>query len=227
MKRTLIPLLSLLLFMSTSCQSKAQNTEEEKSKPTVYTLETSMGNIQVKLYDNTPLHKAHFEKMVNEHTYDSVLFHRVINKFMIQTGDPETKPGDKSMKENPDDLYGLVPAEFRAENFHKKGALAAARMADQVNPEKMSSSTQFYLVQGRVYDEQELQMMEMYYGKSFSPQQREIYKTIGGTPFLDGDYTVYGEIISGLDIVDKIAATPTRPGDRPIEDIYLIRVTKN
>ncbi|MDR0541487.1 MAG: peptidylprolyl isomerase [Dysgonamonadaceae bacterium] len=200
--------------MATSCQSNAQT----------YTIETSLGNIQVKLYDNTSLHKANFEKSVAEQVYDSILFHRIIEGFMIQTGDPATKPGANRATTTEGET---IPAEFVPENFHKKGALAAARMGDPVNPEKRSSPTQFYIVQGRPFSEEELNFMESYHGKSWTPEQKEIYKTLGGAPFLDQDYTVFGEVVDGLDIVDKIAALPTDSRDFPLSDIRIIKITKD
>jgi peptidyl-prolyl cis-trans isomerase B (cyclophilin B) len=205
----------LNFFMFTSCQANAQT----------YTIETTLGNIKIKLYDSTPLHKANFEKLVDEQIYDGVLFHRVIQSFMIQGGDLHTKSfaGEKAKSlEN-----ATVPAEFVPENFHKKGALAAARTGDHVNPEKRSSATQFYIVQGKAYTENELTAMEDYSDHSWTEEQKATYKTLGGTPFLDQEYTVFGEVVEGLDVVDKIAAVPTIPGDRPAQDVRIIRVVKD
>ncbi|MDR3341082.1 MAG: peptidylprolyl isomerase [Candidatus Symbiothrix sp.] len=217
--RTLV-FTSLLLFafMSVSCQQKGET----------YTIETSLGNIKVKLYDNTPLHKENFEKLVSEHFYDGVLFHRIIQDFMIQTGNGATKnakAGRGSAEvEGPD--Y-TVPAEFVPEYFHKKGALAAARTGDAVNPEKRSSSCQFYIVQGHTYTDTELDRMEEQTQIKYSDFQRGVYKTMGGTPFLDQAYTVFGEVVQGLDIVDKIAAVPTGVGDWPQADVRILRIVKN
>lgn len=201
-------IIAILALMSTSCKQKAS----------LYTIETSMGNIQVALYDNTPLHKANFEKFVQDGTYNGTIFHRVIKDFMIQGGDP--------LRKDPSFVEKTIPAEFVPGNYHKKGALAAARMGDQVNPEKRSS-VQFYIVQGKVYSENELKDLEEYAGKSWTPEQRATYKTVGGTPFLDQEYTVFGEVVKGLDLVDKIAATPTGPGDQPRNDVEIIRIVKN
>ncbi|MDR1610046.1 MAG: peptidylprolyl isomerase [Candidatus Symbiothrix sp.] len=204
--------------MSTSCQPKAQT----------YTIETSLGNIKVKLFENTPLHKQNFEKLVAEQFYDSVLFHRIIPQFMIQTGNGATKTA--RVGERPadgGDLGYTVPAEFVPENFHKKGALAAARIGDQVNPEKRSSCSQFYIVQGRTFSDEELDAIENQMHLTFSEFQRGVYKTMGGTPFLDQNYTVFGEVTEGLDVVDKIASVPTGPGDSPLADIRIIRITKD
>jgi peptidyl-prolyl cis-trans isomerase B (cyclophilin B) len=189
-------------------------------KSQTYTIETALGSIEIKLYDNTPLHKANFEKLVENQVYDGVLFHRIIQNFMIQGGDPATKGSDYVEGET-------IPAEFVPENFHKKGALAAARTGDMVNPEKRSSPTQFYIVQGKTYTDDELKYFEEYGGKSWTAEQKEIYKTVGGTPFLDQDYTVFGEVVNGLDVLDKIAAVPTLPNDRPVENISIIKVVKN
>ena len=203
------------IFMTTSCQSNSQT----------YTIETNLGNIQVKLYDQTPLHKENFEKLVAGKLYDGVLFHRIIDGFMIQTGNPATRVTvDENAAEI--DLDYTVPAEFVLEYFHKKGALAAARTGDAVNPEKRSSSSQFYIVQGRTYGETELDQMEEQFQSRFSEFQRGMYKTVGGTPFLDRNYTVFGEVIKGLEVVDAIASIPTGPGDFPEKDIRILRIVK-
>jgi len=205
-----------LLLMTISCQPNVQT----------YTIETNLGDIQVKLYDKTPLHKENFEKLVAEQFYDSVLFHRIIAGFMIQTGDPETKP-----VANEDSLIGklnyTVPAEFIPEYFHKKGALAAARFGDAVNPEKRSSSSQFYIVQGRTFTNEELDRIEENLHIRFSEFQRGIYRTIGGSPFLDQNYTVFGEVVKGMEVVDAIASVPTGPGDVPVKDVRILRIAKD
>jgi peptidyl-prolyl cis-trans isomerase B (cyclophilin B) len=204
--------------MSISCQSQTQT----------YTIETNLGNIRIKLYDNTPLHKANFEKLVDEQLYDSVLFHRIIQGFMIQTGNPETRTvNNRAGLTDNDSVNYTVPAEFVPENFHKKGAIAAARTGDAVNPEKRSSSSQFYIVQGRAYQDNELDVIEERLQFKFSEAQREIYKTTGGTPFLDQNYTVFGEVVEGLDVVDKIAALPTGAGDWPQVDIRILQIVKD
>jgi len=205
-----------LLLMTISCQSNAQT----------YTIETNLGNIQVKLYDKTPLHRENFEKLIAEQFYDSVLFHRIIPGFMIQTGNPATRPvSNKDSLIN--ELKYTVPAEFVPEYFHKKGALAAARVGDAVNPEKRSSSSQFYIVQGRTFTDEELDQIEENLHIQFSEFQRGIYKTIGGTPFLDQNYTVFGEVIKGMEVVDAIASVPTGPGDVPVKDVRILRIVKD
>jgi len=205
------------LFIMTSCQSSAQST---------YTIETNLGKIQVKLYDQTPLHKENFEKLVDAKLYDNVLFHRIIQGFMIQTGDPATKP-DFDGSTSGIDLNYTVPAEFVPEYYHKKGALAAARIGDHVNPEKRSSSSQFYIVQGRKFDNEELYDIEAQSDIKFSESQREVYKAIGGTPFLDQNYTVFGEVVKGIEVVDAIAAVPTGARDFPEVEVRILRIVKD
>lgn len=176
-------------------------------------IKTTLGDITVMLYDDTPLHRDNFIKLVNEGWYNGSPFHRVIKNFMIQGGqnaDGSVDPGYR------------IPAEIKPNHFHKKGALAAARQADQVNPQKMSSGSQFYIVQGQVMNETQLNMFESRYGKVFNAKQRQAYQTIGGTPHLDGDYTVFGEVTEGLDIVDKIAAVKTGYMDVPVEPVTII-----
>lgn len=182
---------------------------------------TDSGIIIVRLYDKTPLHRDNFIKLVKEHFYDSLLFHRVIQSFMIQGGDPDSKHAQPGQQLGSGDVGYTIPAEFDTTLFHKKGALAAARQGDQVNPLKASSGCQFYIVQGKKWTDQDLDMMSMQSGIKFSPGKRAIYKTIGGTPFLDMNYTVFGEVESGLDVVDKIASVPKAPGDRPIGDVHM------
>lgn len=140
---------------------------------------------------------------------------------MIQGGDPKSRHAAPGQMLGDGSLDYTIPAEFRPELFHKKGALAAARMGDAVNPQKASSSCQFYLVQGNVQTEASLQMMEQRYGKTFTEEQKKVYSTLGGTPFLDGDYTVFGEVVEGIEVIDKIAAVRTARGDRPMEDVRM------
>lgn len=201
--------------MSASCQPKAQT----------FTIETTLGNIRVKLFENTPLHKENFEKLVAEQFYDSVLFHRIIPQFMIQTGNGATKLGKNPSGDG--DLGYTIPAEFVPGNFHKKGALAAARTGDQVNPEKRSSCSQFYIVQGRTFSDEELNGIENQMHLTYSETQRDVYKTLGGAPFLDGNYTVFGEVTEGLEVVDKIASVPTGRGDFPLADVRILRIIKH
>jgi len=189
---------------------------QAQQKETTVVIETSMGTIKAILYNDTPLHRDNFIKLVNEGWYNGSPFHRVIKNFMIQGGqnaDGRMDPGYK------------VPAEFRENHFHKKGALCAARQGDQVNPQKASSGSQFYIVQGEVFDERKLSFYEERLGKIFSAKQRQAYMTVGGTPHLDGDYTVFGEVIEGLDIVDKIAGVKTGYMDVPVEPVTINKIT--
>ena len=188
-------------------------------------IQTTLGDIVVRLYDETPIHRDNFVKLVQEGYFDGTLFHRVIKDFMIQGGDPDSKgaPAGKMLGVGGPDY--TLQAEIVDGLFHKRGALAAARQPDQVNPKKASSGSQFYIVQGKVYDEKTLDMFENRMGKVFSAKQRQAYQTVGGTPHLDGDYTVFGEVTEGLDIVDKIAAVKTGAMDVPVEPVTIISVT--
>lgn len=182
-------------------------------------ISTEFGDIVIMLYDETPLHRDNFLKLASQGFYDGTLFHRVIQGFMIQGGDPESRDAGPEQRIGSGGPGYNVPAEIIPGLFHKKGAVAAARQGDQVNPERNSSGSQFYIVQGRVYTSQELDMMEQQTGKAFTPEQRQAYTTVGGTPHLDDAYSVFGEVLQGLDVVEKIAATPKGPGDRPQQNI--------
>lgn len=179
---------------------------------------TDMGDMVVKLYNKTPQHRDNFIKLVESHFYDSLSFHRVIQGFMIQGGDPNSKIAVAGMQLGMGDIGYLVPAEFDSTLYHKKGALAAAR---NNNPQKSSSGCQFYIVQGRKYSDEELNMMEINMGIKFSAQKRMTYKMLGGTPQLDMAYTVFGEVESGLEVVDKIAMVPKDGNNRPYTDIRM------
>ena len=242
-------------------------------KETKVVFETTLGNIVVKLYNETPKHRDNFLKVVNDSVYNGVLFHRVIKDFMIQTGDPSSKTAEAGQQLGSGDLGYTVEAEFvYPQYFHKKGALAAARTGDAVNPERRSSASQFYIVTGKSYSPQQVEMMEQRMGDQkkedifsglvrervdsirnmqaagdslgleelqnelialteaeyaknplkFTPAQVEAYTTVGGTPHLDGQYTVFGEVVEGIDVVDKIQNMPTGPADRPVEDVRII-----
>lgn len=185
-------------------------------------LKTSMGDITIALYDETPLHKENFIKLVNDKYYDGVLFHRIIQNFMIQTGDPESKNAKAcQMLGNGGPGY-TIPAEFVPECYHKRGAVAAARMGDNVNPKKESSGSQFYIVDGQIFNTSMLNRVIQMTNKTFSQEQINAYTSIGGAPHLDGDYTVFGEVISGMEVVDKIAAQAKDGRDRPVQDIKII-----
>lgn len=214
----------LLVFLSFFfCVFAQKSDKQKKDNEKVYyvKIETSMGDMVVKLYNETPNHRDNFIKLVEDGTYNDLLFHRVISKFMIQGGDPNSRNAKPGQMLGDGGLQYTIPAEFNPALYHKKGALAAARQSDQVNPKKESSSCQFYIVQGEVWTADRLKMVEQRMGKSFTPEQVEAYATIGGTPFLDGDYTVFGEVVEGLEVIDKIAAVQCGPMDRPVEDVKM------
>ncbi len=200
---------------------------EDEKKVDMVVLSTKFGDMTLMLYDDTPIHKENFLKLVNEGFYNDLLFHRVISGFMVQGGDPKSKDAKpKAMLGRGGPGY-TIPAEIYPNHIHKKGALAAARQGDAVNPQRESSGSQFYIVQGNPVPAQNLSNIESSRKKSepgfngYSEEQKEIYETIGGTPHLDGSYTVFGEVISGLDIVDSIAAQKTSRSNRPLEDIEM------
>ncbi len=202
--KKIILILSILL----SIQIMAQNEKE-----TIVVIHTPHGDITAKLYNETPQHRDNFIKLVNEGWYEGSPFHRVINKFMIQGGqnaDGRQDPG-----------Y-TVEAEFRPELYHKKGVLAAARQPDQINPKKASSGCQFYIVQGELVNDAYLNRVTAQTGHKFSEEQIKVYKTIGGTPHLDGAYTVFGEVLTGFDVIDKIAAVEvSQPGYVPVKPVNM------
>jgi peptidylprolyl isomerase len=287
MKKSLLGILifSLVLtacFKASKSTSEEQNSEvrnkKQKAKPegSMVLINTKLGDIKVKLYDETPIHRDNFLKLVSEGFYDSLVFHRVIKNFMIQGGDPESKNAGASVVLGNGGPGYTLQAEFNPKLYHKKGALAAARQGDNLNPLKKSSGSQFYIVQGQTFTAEQLNGMEQkltqqkkqmvfmdYVNRpensdfkaklealykerkmneigeleanetalqeeykniqpfKFTDEQREIYTNIGGAPHLDGEYTVFGEVIEGLDIIDKIGGTKTGPNDRPQEDIIM------
>lgn len=191
-------------------------------------METSAGTMTIELSDLTPMHRDNFIKLAEEGYLEGTLFHRVIKGFMIQAGDPDSKdapPGKRLGSGGP--AYN-VDAEFRQELAHIKGALAAARQGDAANPQKRSSGSQFYIVHGRPVDENTIDRTESQKGIIYTPEVKKAYLELGGAPFLDQEYTVFGQVIDGLDIIDNIAATVTDPADRPKEDIIIkkLRVIK-
>jgi cyclophilin family peptidyl-prolyl cis-trans isomerase len=181
-------------------------------------ISTSMGEIVVKLSDKTPLHRDNFVKLVNSHFYDSLLFHRIIAGFMIQGGDPTSKNAEPGILLGNGAAGYTIPAEFDSTLYHKKGALAAAR---DNNPQKASSGCQFYIVQGRKYSNSELDVIEMQKGVYFSPAKRMTYTMNGGTPNLDMNYTVFGEVESGIEVVDEIAQSAKDGNNRPLTNISM------
>ncbi|MEC7753004.1 MULTISPECIES: peptidylprolyl isomerase [Roseivirga] len=273
-----------VFLLTMACDSSGEKSGSETTKAAdlsgndyLVTIKTNFGEMKAVLYDKTPKHKENFIKLAQEKFYDSLLFHRVIQGFMIQCGDPESKNAAPDQNLGSGGPGYTIPAEFVPQFFHKKGALSAARQPDFVNPEKASSGSQFFVVQGQVLDDASLgqfsgpnlqaigsaaqylrsalpdhdlnreyqqayeqggdaelkkkllatiDQLEEATGRKLnrpemSEEQKRAYKTIGGTPFLDGDYTVFGEVISGLDIIDSIAGVQTKPGDRPVEDVRM------
>jgi cyclophilin family peptidyl-prolyl cis-trans isomerase len=197
-----VTLISFILLFFITMELDAQ-------KQTKVLIQTGMGDITIALYNDTPKHRDNFVKLAKEGFYNGSIFHRVIKGFMIQGGGA---PAGKA------ETTYLIPAEILPNHFHKKGALAAARTN---NPKKESSGSQFYIVQGQKYTAEQLDQFEAQRGKKFTAEQRTAYTTVGGTPHLDGEYTVYGEVLAGLDVVDKIAAVSTAPGDKPLQDVKM------
>ena len=214
MNRSFFALLLGFALLFSACNS---------DKRTKVVIETEYGNMTAVLYDETPQHRDNFVKLANEGFYDDLLFHRIIKGFMIQGGDPDSKgaaPGQRLGMGGPG--Y-TVPAEFVDQHIHLKGALSAARTGGPGNPEKKSSGSQFYIVQGNPVQEDMLN--GSFASKNYTDEQKQAYQEVGGTPQLDRDYTVFGMVIEGLDVIDKIAAVQTAPGDRPVEDVKMkIRV---
>lgn len=278
MKKNTILLLIILAGGLMACQSgNKKQTNMDQNKETLLKIETSMGDITVKLYNETPRHRDNFIKLAEEGTYEGTLFHRVIKDFMIQAGDPESKNAPKGKMLGSGDVGYTLPAEFvYPKYFHKKGVLSAARQGDNVNPEKASSGCQFYIVTGRVYSDSTLLSMEQKLNENklatvfnalaqkhmkdiykmrkandeeglydlqeklyaqaeaevakqpqfhFTPEQVKAYTTVGGTPHLDNEYTVFGEVVEGMDVVDKIQQVKTDRSDRPQEDVKIIKVS--
>ncbi|HNL06740.1 MAG TPA: peptidylprolyl isomerase [Chitinophagales bacterium] len=192
-----------------------------KNNQKTATITTDYGTITVKLYNETPQHRDNFLKLANEGFYNGTLFHRVISEFMIQGGDPDSKNATPEQMLGQGEPGYTIPAELVPKLYHKRGALCAARKGDQINPEKQSSGSQFYIVQGKKWTDIELQQIEAMTGTKFGEVEKKTYKEIGGTPMLDGKYTVFGEVISGMEVVDKIAEQPTGPADRPLQDVKM------
>ena len=226
MRKIFILISFITLAMSVAAQK--DSTIKKKDRKRDVLLETSMGDIIIRLSDSTPLHRDNFLKLVKVGFYDSLLFHRVMKGFMIQGGDPNSKNAPAGQQLGNGGPSYTVPAEIRTTLFHKKGVIAAARMEDNVNPQKASNGSQFYLAQGKVFTDEELDAMETNRlgGRKIPVEHREVYKTIGGIPHLDQNYTVYGEVINGLDVVDKIAGVQTSTGldrNRPLTNVMIIK----
>jgi len=220
-----------VIMVATSCNPKLANGLRKKDRTKDVEMITTMGTLILRLSDSTPLHRDNFLLLVKKGYYDSLLFHRVIRGFMIQSGDPDSKEGHpgKPLSQGGSGGPGYtIPAEFRPTLFHKKGVLAAARTGDDVNPTRASSGSQFYIVQGKVFTAAGLDSLETgrLKGRKIPPEQRAVYETLGGAPHLDQHYTVFGEVIGGLETVDSIAASPTSgpPSDRPLKDVRILKM---
>lgn len=276
MKKISLIVLTIMFGGLMACQTGTKR-GGNMDNGTLLKIETTLGDIEVKLYDETPKHRDNFIKLAEKGTYDGTLFHRVIKDFMIQAGDPESKNAPKGKMLGTGDVGYTVPAEFvYPKRFHKKGALSAARQGDNVNPMKESSGCQFYIVTGKVFKDSTLLSMETQMNENkvnvlfnalaqkhmkeihklqkandedalydlqekllaeaeveaakqpefhYTPEQIEAYTTVGGTPHLDGEYTVFGEVVEGMDVVDKIQQMKTDRGDRPQEDVKILKVT--
>lgn len=222
-RRLLVVLAGLLILTGAT----RPPTAEDAPRPRVE-IRTELGTMVVELYNETPQHRDNFLKLVREGKFDSLLWHRVIPAFMIQGGDPDSKGAAAGMPLGQGSLGYTVPAEFNTAFVHTKGALSAARTSDDVNPEKASSASQFYVVQGKSWQPSELQMLLDRKNRgatpprySFTPEQVAQYAKMGGAPHLDGEYTVFGRVVEGLDVIDKIAAVPCDQRDRPLNDIRM------
>ena len=189
---------------------------------TMVLIDTDMGKIKVRLFDDTPQHRDNFIKLVNEHRYDGLLFHRVIKQFMIQAGDINSKGAPIDQHLGDGDLGYTVPAEIvYPKYFHKRGMLCAARTDDAENPERASSASQFYIVTGKFFTSMELDKMEKTDNRVFTPEEREAYMLEGGAPHLDNKYTIFGEVVDGMKVVDKIQFVETNEEDRPLKNIAI------
>ena len=275
MKTNNLFIIAVITVLLAACGAGSKKSTDME-KRTQVKIETTMGDIVVELYNETPKHRDNFIKLAKEGVYDSTLFHRVIRQFMIQAGDPESKTANDTAQLGGGDVGYTVPAEFVPKFFHKKGALAAARMGDDVNPERASSGCQFYIVTGRKFRESQLldmagqknnarmdtlfnqlarkHMKEIFKLRKagddnalmelqdkleaeayalykeeepfmFTPEQLSAYSTIGGAPHLDGAYTVFGQVLEGMDTVEKIEGTKTGRADRPVENIRILKMS--
>ena len=206
----------LLIGILSSFHLQAQEVE------TLVLIDTDMGKIKVKLFNDTPQHRDNFIKNVKEHRYDGLLFHRVIKQFMVQGGDISSKDAPIEQHLGDGDPGYTIPAEIvYPKYFHKRGMLCAARTSDDENPERASSGTQFYIVTGKFYTEMELDKMEKAENRTFTPEERQAYMLEGGAPNLDNKYTVFGEVIKGMKVVDKIQFVETNEDDRPLKNIKI------
>jgi peptidyl-prolyl cis-trans isomerase B (cyclophilin B) len=218
-------LLTALILISSCNPRIAEGVRKNDLKKDVLIV-TSRGDMIIRLSDSTPLHRNNFLKLVAQGYYDSVLFHRVIKRFMIQAGDPDSRHAAPAVELGEGGPGYTIPAEFNPALFHHRGVLAAARESDDVNPKKASSGSQFYIVQGRRFTDAGLDSVEKYRlkGRKIPAYQREVYKTLGGSPHLDMNYTIFGELIKGQDVLDSIASAATDANNRPRTDIRIIKM---
>lgn len=216
--------LSIIMASLAACNPRLANGLRKNDLKRDVELVTTKGTIVLRLSDSTPLHRDNFLKLVKQKFYDSILFHRVIKAFMVQAGDPTTKQAGSTQQPGSGGPGYTIPAEFRPTLFHKKGVLAAARTGDDVNPQRASSGSQFYIVQGRVFTDAGLDSVETFRlkGRKLPLEHRAVYKTLGGAPHLDQNYTIFGEVVKGLAVVDSIASTPVA-GSKPVPDVKIIR----
>jgi cyclophilin family peptidyl-prolyl cis-trans isomerase len=219
---------SIALLLLAGCHPKIANGLRRNDLKKDVEMETDKGTMIIRLSDLTPRHRDNFLLLVKKHYYDSILFHRVINHFMIQAGDPKSKQAKTGALRGEGGPGYTVPAEFNAVLFHKKGVIAAAREGDESNPLKASSGSQFYIVEGKIFTDAGLDSVETFRlkGRKLPVAHRAVYKTLGGAPHLDSNYTVFGEVIKGLATIDSIATVATsgrQGGDRPLRDVRIIK----
>ncbi len=216
--KILFYLISLAFFISCTASKPSGNSKNE----TIFVkIATDSGTMVARLYTKTPLYKENFVKLVKRHFYDGLSFHRVIPGFIIQGGDPDSRNARPGQVLGNGGSKKTIPAEFDTSLFHKKGAIAMARETNDINPQKASSSNQFYIVEGRTFTDLEMNRIEEQFHIKIPEDHREVYRTIGGAPFLDMNYTVFGEVVSGLDVIDKIAHAPKDKNNRPLQDIKM------
>ena len=220
------PLLLFLLLFTQVAQAQENIRLRKKDRRRDVALQTTAGTIRLRLYAETPLHRDNFLRLVKTRYYDSILFHRVIQGFMVQAGDPNSKAATAVERLGNGGPDYTIEAEIRTDLFHRKGALAAARKGDDVNPGRRSSASQFYIVQGKTWTDSQMDSLEAVRVKrAIPPAQRTVYKATGGTPQLDNQYTVFGYVVAGMEVVDRIAALPVNRqlGDRPVQDVRIVK----
>lgn len=214
-------LLLLIVVISLAACSVSKKASSDIATIPRVKIETDSGTITARLYTETPLHTGNFIELVKKHFYDGLLFHRVIDEFMIQGGDPDSRNAIPGEVLGEGGTKKTIPAEIRPELFHRLGAIAAARERDEVNPSRASSFSQFYITEGRTFTDDEMDQMERQFNIKIPEEHRKVYRTEGGAPFLDGRYTVFGQVESGFDVIRRIAAMETDRNNRPLTDIRM------